>query len=35
MEDTRLSKSVMFGDWVGGAGCVKGAGKRVDGVFPG
>ena len=35
MEDTRLPKCVMFGDLVGGAGCVRGAGKRVDGVFPG
>ena len=35
MEDTRLPKCVMFGDMVGGAGCVGGAGKRVDGVFPG
>ena len=32
MEDTRLPKCVMFGELVGGAGCV---GKRVDGVFPG
>ena len=35
MEDTRLPKYVMFGEMVGGAGCVGGAGKRVDGVFPG
>ena len=35
MEDTRLSKCVMFGEMVGGAGCVRGPGKRVDGVFPG
>ena len=35
MEDTRLPKCVMFGEIVGGAGCVEGAGKRVDGVFPG
>ena len=33
MEDTRLPKCVMFGELMGGAGCV-GAGKRVDGVFP-
>ena len=35
MEDTRLPKCVMFGELVGGAGCGRGAGKRVDGVFPG
>ena len=35
MEDTRLPKCVMFGETVGGAGCVGGEGKRVDGVFPG
>ena len=35
MEDTRLSKYVMFGELVGGAGCVGGAEKKVDGVFPG
>ena len=35
MEDTRLPKCVMFVEMVGGAGCVGGAGKRVDGVFPG
>ena len=32
MEDTRLSKCVMFGELVGGVGCVGGAGKRVDDV---
>ena len=36
MEKTRLPKCVTFGELVGGAGCVGGgAGKRVDGVFPG
>ena len=37
MEDTRrLQKCVMFGEMVGGTDCVGGgAGKRVDGVFPG
>ena len=31
MEDTRLPKCVMFGELMGGAGCVGGgAGKRVD-----
>ena len=35
MEDTRLPKCVMFGELVGGASSVGGAGKRVDGVFPG
>ena len=35
MEDTRLPKTVMFGEMVGGAGCVGGTGKRVDGVSPG
>ena len=34
MEDTRLPKYVMFGEILGGAGCVGGAVKRVDGVFP-
>ena len=34
-EDTRLPKCVMFGELVGGAGCVEGTKKRVDGVFPG
>ena len=28
MEDTRLSKCVMFGEMVGGAGCVGGQGKE-------
>ena len=32
MEDTRLRKCVMFGELVGGAGCVGGAEKRVDEV---
>ena len=35
MEDTRLLKFVMFGELVGGAGCVGGVRKRGDGVFPG
>ena len=35
MENTRLPKCVMFGEVVGGAGCVGGTVKRVDGVFPG
>ena len=35
MEDTRLPKCEMFGELVGRAGCVGGAGKRVDGVFSG
>ena len=35
MEDTRLPKCMMLGELVGGAGCVGGRGKRVDGVFPG
>ena len=34
MEDKRLPKCVMFGEMVGGTGCV-GAEKRVYGVFPG
>ena len=34
-EATRLPKCVTFGELVVGAGCVGGAGKRVDGVFPG
>ena len=33
MEDTRLPKCVMFGELVGGAGCV--GAQEVDGVFPG
>ena len=28
MEDTRLSKDVMFGELVGGAGCVEGQEKE-------
>ena len=35
MEDTRLLKCVMFGELVGGAGCVGGAEKKVDRVSPG
>ena len=35
MEDTRLPKCVMFREMVGGAGCVGGQEKIVDGVFPG
>ena len=35
MEDMRLPKGVMFGELVGGAGCVGGQKKRVDEVFPG
>ena len=35
MEDTRLPKCVMFGEMVGGGGLCGGAGKIVDGVFPG
>ena len=27
MEDTRLPKCVMFGELVGGAGCLRGRGK--------
>ena len=34
MEDTRLSKCVVFGELVGGAGCVGGR-KKLDGVSPG
>ena len=34
MEDTRLPKYGMFGELVGDVGCMGGAGKRVDGVFP-
>ena len=33
--DTRLPKCVVFGELVGGAGCVRVQEKRVDGVFPG
>ena len=35
MKHTRLPKFVMFGELVGGAGCVGGAGKRVGRVSPG
>ena len=35
MEDTKLPKCVMFGGLAGGAVCVGGLGKIVDGVFPG
>ena len=35
MENTRLPKCEMFGELVGGAGCVGGLGKIVDGVSPG
>ena len=36
MEDTRLPKCVMFGEMVGGAGCVGGQEKEwMGGVFPG
>ena len=33
MEDTRLPKCAMFGDLVGGAGCVGGQNKRWMGCF--
>ena len=33
MEGTRLPKSVMFGEMVGGAGCVRGQGKEWMGCF--
>ena len=33
MEDTRLPKCVMFGELVGGAGCVGGQGKKWMGCF--
>ena len=33
MEDTRLPKCVMFGELVGGAGCVGGQGKEWMGCF--
>ena len=33
MEDTRLPKCVMFGEMVGGAGCVGGQGKEWIGCF--
>ena len=32
---TGLPTCVVFEEMVGGAGCVRGQGKRVDGVFPG
>ena len=35
MEDTRLPKYVMFVELVGARGLREGAGKRVNGVFPG
>ena len=36
IEDTRLPKCLMFGEeLVGGAGCMGGARKVVDRVFPG
>ena len=35
MEDTRLPKCVMLGEIVGGGGLCGGAGKIVDGAFPG
>ena len=34
MEDTRLSECVMFGELMGGAGCVERVEKIVDGVSP-
>ena len=33
IEDTRLPKCVMFGELVGGAGCVEGQGKEWMGYF--
>ena len=33
MEDTRLPKCVMFGDLVGGVGCVGGQEKEWTGCF--
>ena len=33
MEDTRLPYCVMFGEMVGGAGCVGGQGKEWMGCF--
>ena len=33
MEDTRLSKCVILGELVGGAGCVGGQGKERNGCF--
>ena len=35
VEDTRLPKCTMFGELVGGAGCVGGTGKGMDGMSPG
>ena len=35
MEDRKLPKCLMFVELVGGADCVGGQEKRVDGVFPG
>ena len=35
MEDTTLPKCVMFGELVGGAGCMGGQKKEWMGVFPG
>ena len=35
MEDTRLPMCVMFGELVGGVGCVGGAVIIVDGMSPG
>ena len=34
MEDTSLPKCVMFGELMGGAGCVEGLGKEWMGCFP-
>ena len=34
MEDTILPKCVMFGEMVGGAGCVRGQGKEWMRCFP-
>ena len=33
MEDTRLPKCVMFGEMMGGAGCVGGQGEERMGCF--
>ena len=35
MGDTRLPKCLMFGELVGGAGCLEGQEKECMGVFPG
>ena len=35
MEDTRLPKCVMFGELLGGAGCVEGQEKECMDMFPG